>query len=93
MSAMQAFSDYVGSDVVVDVRSGNLAYLGKLRRVTESTLFLDDADVHDMYESKTSREVYLMESKKYGIKVNRREVAIRVDEVVSISKLDDIVIY
>lgn len=91
--AKPPFSGYLGEPVVVDVRSHSITYLGILKEVTASTLVLADVDVHDTHESKTSREVYVMESRKYGIKANRRGVSILLSEVVSVSRLDDVIVY
>lgn len=91
--AKPPLAEYLGHPVVVDVRSHTLTYLGILKEVTPFSLILADVDVHDTHESKTSREVYVMESRKYGIKANRREVAIVLAEVVSVSRLGDIIVY
>lgn len=87
------FKALLGQTVVVDTRAANLAYIGRLTAVTADALVLADADVHDMNDSKTSREVYVMESKKYGVKANRAEVRILLCEVVSLSRLDDVIVY
>jgi hypothetical protein len=34
-----------------------------------------------------------MESKKYGVRINRKRVHIRLEEVVCLSKLDDVIEY
>lgn len=91
--AKPPFSSYLGEPVVVDVRAHSITYLGVLKEVTPSTLVLADVDVHDTHESKTSREVYVMESRKYGIKANRREASVLLAEVVSVSRLEDIIVY
>ena len=92
-AAPSPLSGYIGQPVVVDVRSHTLTYLGVLKEVTSFSVVLADVDVHDIHESKTSREVYVMESRKYGIKANRREVSILLAEVVSVSRLADIIVY
>ena len=93
MSEKPPFSDYVGADVVVDTKIPTVAYLGRLEESANGLLRLSQVDVHDMQETRTTREVYVMESKKYGVKVNRKEVLVRLEEVVSVSRLDDIMIY
>ena len=84
------FDRYLGSCVVVDVRATSLTYLGTLAEVSDHGLVLKDADVHDASQSRTPREVYVLESKRHGVKANRREVLIRLEEVVSMSKLEDV---
>lgn len=83
----------MGHAVVIDTRSGNPVYLGMLAEVGARALTLRDADVHDTSDSRTPREIYVMESKKFGVKMNRREVQVRLDEIVSISRLEDVVVY
>ena len=89
----EPFSEHLGCEVVVDTHAANLVYLGRLERISKESLCLKSADVHDLAESRTLREVYVMESKKLGIRANRKEVTIRMEEVVSISRLEDIVVY
>lgn len=87
------FLRLVGSVVVVDTRAANLAYLGTLAAVWPEEIELADADVHDMQESKTAREVYVMEARKFGVQANRKSVWIRLSEVVSLSRLEDVIVY
>lgn len=83
---------FVGQDVVLDCR-GEIAYIGRLFAVGDWFLELTDADVHDMDSSRTSKEIYVMEAAKHGIKKNRHSVHVRKTEVVSISLLQDVIQY
>jgi hypothetical protein len=83
---------FVDQDVVLDTR-GQLLYIGKLKVAAEWFLELVEADVHDLAESRTSKELYVLEAAKFGVKKNRHSVHVRKVEVVSISKLSDVVIY
>ena len=83
---------YKDALVVVDTAS-YFMFIGKLVEVTERLLTLEDADVHDRRESPSSNEKYVMESKKYGVRINRKHVHIRFEEVVCISRLDDVIEY
>ena len=47
-------------------------------------LELHHADVHDLQETRTSKELYIMESAKHGIRTNRDKVLVRKREVVSL---------
>ena len=85
-------SKFGGQDVVLDCR-GEIAYLGRLVAVGDWFLELADADVHDMDSSRTSKEIYVMEAAKHGIKKNRYSVHVRKSEVVSISLLLDVIQY
>lgn len=81
-----------GRYVVVDTDSDYL-YIGKLLGVSGSFISLGDADVHDRRESSSLNEKYVLESKKYGVRTNRREVHIRFQRLVSYSLLDDVTDY
>ena len=54
---------------------------------------LADADVHDSTTTSTTRDLYIINVQKYGVKKNRNRVLIRRDRVVSLSKLSDVTEY
>ena len=81
-----------GVVVVIDTNS-QFVYLGTLDRVADNFLVLKDVDVHDRSETPSTKEEYIINCKKFGIKPNRREVLVRKELVVSVSKLDDVVLY
>lgn len=89
---MEELRAYLEKLVVVDTRSV-YTYLGTLVNATPDFLTLRDVDVHDQRDSGTTRELYIIESVKFGIKVNRREVKVAQREIVSVSLLADIVQY
>ena len=82
--------EFIGKQVVVDVESP-FVYLGRLHVINDKTLVLKAADVHDMRDSTTTREVYVREARVHGIQPNRKTVYIRLEKVVSISPLDDVI--
>ncbi|MBV8881670.1 MAG: hypothetical protein JO332_17065 [Planctomycetaceae bacterium] len=82
----------VGKVVVVDTDS-RFVYLGTLDRVEAEFLVMKDVDAHDRRESPSTKEQYVMDTKKFGVKANRKEVSVRKALVISISKLDDVVGY
>jgi len=77
---------------VLDTR-GPLVYLGRLENADEQFFTLVEVDVHDMAEGRTTKEKYVLEARKYGIKKNRAAVIVRRDEVVSLSRLEDVIEY
>jgi hypothetical protein len=81
-----------GQVVVVDTDS-NYLYIGKLLGVSGSFITLEEADVHDRRESASMNEKYVLESKKYGVRSNRRQVHIRFQRIVSYSLLEDVIDY
>ena len=55
-------------------------------------LVLEHADVHDLRDTNTTRELYVVDSKRLGIRKNRERVLVRIEEIVSISALDDVIV-
>ena len=82
----------IGDQVVVDVKAPYV-YIGTLSRVGTDALVLADADVHPCDDSHTTRELYILETKNTGIRANRHSVHVMRAEIVSISRLSDIVDY
>lgn len=78
--------------IVVDTNS-YFIYIGKLQEVSEGFVTLKDADVHDCRQSSSMNEKYILDSKKYGVRSNRKLVYIRLEEVISVSLLDDVIEY
>lgn len=79
----------LGKIVVVDLRSTYVC-LGMLAGCDPQFLELHDADLHDFRDSPGSREVYVYDSVRLGIRRNRSRVLIRRDEVVALTRFDDI---
>lgn len=88
----ERFRELVGQLVVVDTDSHHL-YIGKLESVDDTALELTDADVHDSQTTTTPRDVYIINTSKFGIKENRRRVLVRMERVLSISALEDVTQY
>jgi small nuclear ribonucleoprotein (snRNP)-like protein len=92
MSAIKSpFEQLVGREVVVDVAS-QYVYLGTLAGADEKYLVLEEADVHDMRDTNTTRELYVVDSRRLGIRKNRERALVRINEIVSISALEDVII-
>lgn len=86
------WEEFIGCTVVIDTPT-RYVYIGTLVRRKEETLLLEDVNVHDSEESKSTKEVYIMESAQHGVRINREKVMVPEQRVLSISKLDDTVIY
>lgn len=91
-SELDTWQKALGSNVVIDTNSPYL-YIGKLIEVDEWFITLTDVDVHDQHEGSSTKEYYIIEAKKYGIKVNRKKVSIRKAQIISFSRLDEVVEY
>jgi hypothetical protein len=81
--------EFVGHKVVVDLRSAYVC-LGTLKRQDELYLELGSADLHDLRDTQTTRENYVVAARRTGIKKNRKRVLLVRNEVVAVSLLDDV---
>lgn len=87
-----AWRKFVGKVVVVDTNS-SFVYLGTLTKVSAYFVLLKEVDVHDRNETPSTKERYVLDTKRHGVRANRKEVSIRKEVVISLSLLDDIVDY
>ena len=92
MSEAVELQKFVGEEVIIDTNC-SMVYIGQLKKVTDFFLEIEEVDVHDMGASSSNKEIYAMESKKFGIKKNRTSVSIFMREVISISKLEDVIVF
>jgi len=81
--------EFVGEKIVVDCRS-EFVCLGTLKSFNGDFLEMRGADLHDLRDTETTREVYVAESQRTGIKRNRKRLILNRAEVVAIAKLDDV---
>jgi hypothetical protein len=82
--------ELVGQKVVIDLKSTYVC-LGTLQQIDEQFLELRNADLHDLRDTDTTRELYVADSKATGIKRNRKRLWVARADVVAISRLDDVV--
>ncbi|QDT63912.1 hypothetical protein [Calycomorphotria hydatis] len=75
--------------VVLDL-SSPYVILGTVSASDERYLVLTDADLHDLRDSQTTREIYVRDAKRFGISPNRKKLFVQLHEVVSISALSDV---
>lgn len=80
----------IGRVVVLDLRS-RFVCLGTLAAAHDAFLELRDADLHDLRDSTATRETYVFDSRRLGIRRNRRRVLVAREEVVGIAAFDDVV--
>lgn len=80
---------FIGEEVVIDVEA-LFVYVGKLTDVAEKTITLVDADVHDLRDSNTTRERYVLDTKTDGVRSNRKKVLISRPQILSLSLLKDV---
>ena len=82
-------SELVGQVVVVDL-SSTFVCLGLLAGMDAAYLDLRDADLHDFRDSVATREVYIYDSARLGIRRNRARVLVRRDDVVAVTRFSDV---
>lgn len=82
--------EFLEARVVVDLVSPYVC-LGRLTRYDEHYIEMKNADLHDLRDTDTTRELYIADSVATGIKRNRKRVLIRRSEVVAVSLLEDVV--
>ncbi len=82
--------ELIDQKVVIDLRS-TFVCLGTLKKLDELHLELLDADLHDLRDTRTTRENYVAAAKATGIKHNRKRLLIVRSEVVAIGRLKDVV--
>lgn len=80
----------IGQQVVLDLDSSYLA-IGRLVEVDAGHIALIDCDLHDHQEANCTKEVYLLETQKLGVRANRKRVEIPRNRLLAISRLEDIV--
>lgn len=85
-----AFEELFSEWVVLDM-SSPFVYLGRLVEQQGDYFVLADADAHDLRDTATTREKYVLAARGHGLNANRRWVWVSVRDVVGISRLDDVV--
>ena len=81
--------EFVGLKVVVDCRSEFVA-MGTLVRFDDAFLELKDADLHDLRDTRTDRENYVVASVRTGVKRNRKRVLVSRADVTAVALLVDV---
>ncbi len=84
------YGELVGQVVVVDT-DGPVVYLGRLAALSEELLTLKEVDVHNLGDSATGREKYVIEAKRLGVRPNRKKAEVRLARVVGLSRLEDVI--
>ena len=82
--------ELIGQTVVVDLR-GEYVVLGTLLRFDDHYLELRNADMHDLRDADSTRELYIADARVTGVQRNRKRVLVAHAEVVAVSRLEDVV--
>jgi small nuclear ribonucleoprotein (snRNP)-like protein len=87
---MAMLEEMIGERVVIDLQSPYVC-LGTLVRVDPIYVELKNADLHDLRDTETTRELYVVESRMTGIKRNRKRVLVVRQEMVAVARFDDVI--
>lgn len=85
----ETLKKFLNKKIVVDTRSSWI-YIGTLESIGKNSIELSDVDVHDSKDTPTTKEIYLLDSKKTGIKSNRDRTFVSLDYIISFSPLKDV---
>ncbi|MFO0945043.1 MAG: hypothetical protein U1D30_03715 [Planctomycetota bacterium] len=83
--------DWRGEIVVVDCKSP-FVIVGTLAEATDHYLELRRADFHDLRDTGTSRELYVVKTARHGVAHNRALLVVQMSEIIGISRLADVVV-
>jgi hypothetical protein len=87
---MSAWLDpFIDKVVIADLDELYLV-IGTLASAGPDHLVFTDADLHDHREANSTKEVYALESRQIGVRVNRTRVVIPRSRLVAISLLEDL---
>jgi hypothetical protein len=90
-SPASGLSCLLGAIVVLDLASP-WVYVGQLAETDAEYLVLVNADAHDLRDTSTSRDKYVLDCRRHGVTPNRKKVWVNRRDLVGISRLDDILI-
>ena len=82
--SISKLSSLLGQVVVIDM-SSTYVCLGTLVDFDDAFLELIDADLHDFRDSAVTRELYVYDSVRVGIRRNRSRVLVRRAEIVALT--------
>lgn len=83
--------ELVGQMIVLDM-SSPFVVLGRLSGVSGDALVLEEADAHDLRDTTSTREKYVLDSRMHGVHPNRKRIWVRRQEVVAVSRLEDVLL-
>ncbi|MDA7980208.1 MAG: hypothetical protein MPJ50_15695 [Pirellulales bacterium] len=90
-TALHPLANLVGEIIVVDTASPYV-YVGRLQSLTSFSIELNEADCHDLRDSLTNREKYVMDCRVHGVSPNRQRTWVRMDEIVGWCRLNDVIV-
>lgn len=88
---MAHWKELIGEILVLDL-SSPYVYIGILADAQAEYLVLDSVDAHDLRDSPTTREKYILNCRLHGVRPNRKRTWVNQREIVGFSKLDDVIL-
>lgn len=85
-------NELIGQKIVIDTPY-SVQYIGKLIRFNSEFVELQEVDVHDSALTKNTKEQYLIEAARGIINNNRKAILIKQSAIISLSRLDDILVF
>lgn len=85
-------TELIGQKIVIDTPY-SVQYIGKLSRFNQEFVELQDVDVHDANLTKNTKEQYLIEAARGIVNNNRKAVLVKQSSIISVSRLDDILVF
>jgi hypothetical protein len=86
---IEYISGLKGREIVIDTDTEYI-YIGTLASVAPGHIILEKVDVHERGPNEGTKEKYVHEARKIGVRANRHKVALRMDRIVSVSLLEDV---
>ncbi|HIE43465.1 MAG TPA: hypothetical protein EYP78_01540 [Candidatus Omnitrophica bacterium] len=87
----EEIKQFLDKVIAVDTDSRWL-YVGTLKGIGKGFLVLEDVDAHDLTETPSTRDEYLIAMKNNGLVVNRRRVVVNRERVVGLSLFQDVLV-
>lgn len=84
--------ELIGQKIVIDTPH-SVQYIGKLIRFNSEYIELHDVDVHDSNHTKNTKEQYLIEAARGIANNNRKSVLVKQSTIISLSRLEDILVF
>ena len=81
-----------GELIVLDM-SSPFVIIGKFSHQLGDWILLSEADVHDLRDTPSTREKYVLDSRMHGVRTNRHTAWVQMREVVAVSRLDDVIVH
>lgn len=92
MTISDHLSDFFDKDVILDV-APPVVYIGRLIEANDFFFTLADVDVHEIPPGGVTKEVYVMGARRNGIQPTRKLVKVKQSDVLSLTRLSDVIMY